>query len=417
MDALKIFNLLVAAAFFLCYAYQFYYIPVAWFRKRKPHGPETLHRFAVLIAARNESAVIGNLLDSLRAQNYPAELLDLYVVADNCTDDTAAIAASRGARVWQRFNTHRVGKGYALEFLLDRVCLTAEQEYDGFLVFDADNLVDPDFVRQINRTYCDGYSVVTCYRNTKNYGDNWISAGYGLWFLREARYLNDPRMKRGTSCAVSGTGFFFSRQVLEQCGGWKFFCLTEDIEFSIRNVTNGVRIGYCPEAVIYDEQPTEFVQSWNQRLRWSKGYLQVLQRYGGELASGMLRGSFSCYDMMMNILPAQILTLLSCGVNLTAAVIGLWNGIPAETFLLPFLQTLAGMYGTLFFLGFVTTVTEWKKIRCSALRKIGYVFTFPLFMMTYFPIYVVSLFKPVQWVPIRHRRSLMLEQVCAVKEK
>ncbi|MDD6679503.1 MAG: glycosyltransferase family 2 protein [Firmicutes bacterium] len=417
MDALKIFNLLVAAAFFLCYAYQFYYIPVAWFRKRKPHGPETLHRFAVLIAARNESAVIGNLLDSLRAQNYPAELLDLYVVADNCTDDTAAIAASRGARVWQRFNTHRVGKGYALEFLLDRVCLTAEQEYDGFLVFDADNLVDPDFVRQINRTYCDGYSVVTCYRNTKNYGDNWISAGYGLWFLREARYLNDPRMKRGTSCAVSGTGFFFSRQVLEQCGGWKFFCLTEDIEFSIRNVTNGVRIGYCPEAVIYDEQPTEFVQSWNQRLRWSKGYLQVLQRYGGELASGMLRGSFSCYDMMMNILPAQILTLLSCGVNLTAAVIGLWNGIPAETFLLPFLQTLAGMYGTLFFLGFVTTVTEWKKIRCSALRKIGYAFTFPLFMMTYFPIYVVSLFKPVKWVPIRHRRSLTLEQVCAVKEK
>ena len=104
-----------------------------------------------------------------------------------------------------------MGKGYALNWLLERIPV---KKYDGFLVFDADNLLRPDYLTEMNKTFSAGYSIVTSYRNTKNYGDNWISAGYGLWFLREARYLNGARMALGSSCAVSGTGFLFSRRVL-----------------------------------------------------------------------------------------------------------------------------------------------------------------------------------------------------------
>ena len=141
---------------------------------------------------------------------------------------------------------------------------------DAFIVFDSDNIVDSNYVSEINKTFNNGYQVITSYRNTKNYGDNWISSGYSLWFLREAMYLNQPRWKIGSSCGVSGTGFLFSSKVLEECGGWNFHLLTEDIEFTADCIVNNRKIGYCPKAIFYDEQPTSFKQSVTQRLRWSK---------------------------------------------------------------------------------------------------------------------------------------------------
>ena len=217
------------------------YAIVGLFATRHFAPAKRRHRYAIVIAARNEEAVIGQLLDSVRAQNYPSELLDAYVVADNCTDATAVIARAHGAEVFARQDPRHVGKGYALQFLLDRI--RERRHYDAYLVLDADNILDPNFVREITAVHDQGYGVVTCYRNSKNYGDNWISAGYALWFLREARYLNGARMAAGSSCAVSGTGFLFSDEVLRKCGGWHFFLLTEDIEFTIDNVVRDVKIG------------------------------------------------------------------------------------------------------------------------------------------------------------------------------
>ena len=266
MRTVETINAIIMALFFLCYSYQFVYLAIGLFAKpKKTESPATCHRIAVLIAARNEEAVIGQLLDSVRAQNYPAELLDAYVVADNCTDATAVIARAHGAEVFARQDSRHVGKGYALQFLLDHI--RERRHYDAYLVLDADNILDPNFVREITAVHDQGYGVVTCYRNSKNYGDNWISAGYALWFLREARYLNGARMAAGSSCAVSGTGFLFSDEVLRRCGGWHFFLLTEDIEFTIDNVVRGGKIGYARNAVLYDEQPTLFRQSWRQRMR------------------------------------------------------------------------------------------------------------------------------------------------------
>ena len=410
MRTVETINAIIMALFFLCYSYQFVYLAIGLFAKpKKTEAAAPRHRIAVLIAARNEEAVIGQLLDSVRAQNYPPELLDAYVVADNCTDATAVIARAHGAEVFARQDTRHVGKGYALQFLLDRI--RERRHYDAYLVLDADNILDPNFVREITAVHDQGYGVVTCYRNSKNYGDNWISAGYALWFLREARYLNGARMAAGASCAVSGTGFLFSDEVLRKCGGWHFFLLTEDIEFTIDNVVRDVKIGYARNAVLYDEQPTLFRQSWRQRMRWSKGYLQVFGKYGGKLIRGILRGSFSCYDMAMNIMPAAILTGASAVINLGAAVYAFAGGGSLPALGLSVLQTLGSLYLTLFLLGAVTTVTEWRNIHCSAGKKVLYAFTFPLFMLTYLPICAASLFARPEWKPIQHRRSMTLDQI------
>ena len=155
------------------YAYQPLYLFVPFWAKPHPHKPQKLHRYAVLIAARNEAAVLPQLLWSIRRQDYPQELITVYVVADNCTDATARVAAEQGAKVYERFDNQRVGKGYAIHDLLEQIRSSAEYPlYDAFLIFDADNLLETDYIRQINQTCSDGYDAFCGYRNSKNFGSN-----------------------------------------------------------------------------------------------------------------------------------------------------------------------------------------------------------------------------------------------------
>ena len=414
MHTVEMINFIIMCLFFACYVYQFVYIPIAWLPRKKETLHAPMHRFAVLIAARNEEAVIGKLIDSIKAQGYPGRLVKIFVAADNCTDATAEAARSHGAEVYERYDMTRRGKGYALDFLLREIKLRGHVRFDGYIVLDADNVLDRDFILHMNETFSAGHDIVTCYRSSKNYGDNWISAGYALWFLRESRYLNSARARLGSSCGVSGTGFLFSQAVLDaQGGGWPFHLLTEDIEFTIDNVTRGMKVGYCPDAIAYDEQPISFRQSWAQRLRWSRGYLQVFKKYGRALISGIFSGSFSCYDMAMSIMPAAVLTGLSIVVNLGAALVNVlyyheWGVLGVSA-----LQTLVNLYLTLFIIGAITTATEWKSIHCEPAKKIFYVFTFPLFMLSYVPIVIHSLFVTPEWTHIDHTRTLDVQQICA----
>ena len=414
MHTVEMINFIIMCLFFACYVYQFVYIPIAWLPRKKEALQAPMHRFAVLIAACNEEAVIGKLIDSIKAQSYPGKLVKIFVAADNCTDATAEVARSHGAEVYERYDMTQRGKGYALDFLLREIKLRGHGRFDGYIVLDADNVLDRDFILHMNETFSAGHDIVTCYRSSKNYGDNWISAGYALWFLRESRYLNGARSRLGSSCGVSGTGFLFSQAVLDaQGGGWPFHLLTEDIEFTIDNVTRGMKVGYCPDAIAYDEQPISFRQSWAQRLRWSRGYLQVFKKYGRALISGIFRGSFSCYDMAMSIMPAAVLTGLSIVVNIGAALVNVlyyheWGVLGVSA-----LQTLVNLYLTLFIIGAITTVTERKSIHCETAKKIFYVFTFPLFMLSYVPIVIQSLFVTPEWTHIDHTRMLDVQQICA----
>ena len=324
METLANINFGLGILLFICYGYQIFYVFVPFFRKHRRHKiPIKRNRLAVLISARNEEAVIGNLLESINDQDYDKSYVKVFVVADNCTDKTASISRDRGAFVYERFDTERIGKGYALDWLLTRL---KEDGYwndiDGFLVFDADNILSPNYISEMNKTFSDGYEALTSYRNSKNYGDNWISAGYALWYLRESKYLHNSRMLMGTSCAISGTGFLVSRRLLEKYGGWKFFLLTEDIEFSICSVVNDIRIGFCESAELYDEQPVTFRQSWNQRLRWAKGFFQVWRKYSRSLIKNIFyKRSFPSFDMTMNIMPAFFLTTTSIAVSIEWSIL------------------------------------------------------------------------------------------------
>ena len=419
MDTIKTINYVLAVVFFICYAYQAFYILVPFIIKPRPHKEAVPHRFAALISARNEQAVIGQLIDSLKRQSYPGGLVSIFVCADNCTDDTARVAREHGAEVFERFNPERVGKGYALNYLLERIdAAHPGKPFDAYFVFDADNVLEPDYIEQMNRTYSDGYEIVTSYRNSKNFGDNWISSGYALWFLRESSYLNRPRMRLGTSCAVSGTGFMFSQKVLDECGGWNFFLLTEDIEFTISSITAGRRIGYCGDAVLYDEQPTKLGQSFRQRKRWTKGYLQVFCKYGRAMLRGMFKGSFACYDMFMNVLPAAVVTVLAVFANMGGFAYAILTHQGAAVVLASALGLLNSMYLTVFGIGALTMLTEWRRIYAPAWKKLLFTFTFPLYMLTYIPCTVAGLLsRDVSWKPIEHTRAASLAEIRRAAKK
>ena len=409
------FNMFLFFLFSLCYMYQVVYAAYVLVvdHKRKPDDSDVpLNRYAVLISGRNEEVVIGELVRSIKQQDYPTELVDVYVIADNCTDNTATVAREAGAIVFERFDQVRKGKSYALNYALDKIRRAEGDEdgrtdYAGYFVFDADNVLDPGFIRAVNREVVrrPEFDAFTSYRNSKNYGDNWISAGYALWFIRESRYLNNSRMLLGTSCAVSGTGFFFSREVLESTGGWKFHLLTEDIEFSVHHILRGRKIGFCAEAILYDEQPVTFRQSWRQRLRWAKGFLQVFRKYGAGLVKGATRGSFSCYDMSMTVMPAFVLSVGLIAAYLIAGAVTTAEGLSFLPCLVYIARTVFGMYLTLYIIGLFTTVTEWEQIHTTTAKKILYTFTFPQFMLTYIPISLEALFAKVQWKPIEHHRA------------
>ncbi len=314
MEFLTAVNRVLSILFLLSYCYQLVYLPVALFfppKKKKREIPPQPHDYAVLICARNEEAVIAGLLDSVGSQTYRSGRITPFVLADNCTDRTAEIARSHGAVVYERTDPDRVGKGYALDVLLRAIGKDCPGGFDGYFVFDADNLLSPRFVEEMDLTFSEGHDIVTGYRNSKNPTDNWITAGYTLHFLRTCRLLNGARHRLGVSASVNGTGFLFSRRIAESMGGWKYVTLTEDTEFSADMILRGEKIAYCPDAEFFDEQPTSYAQSRRQRLRWAKGYCQVFRRYGGALIGGALRGSFSCFDMAMATLPALLLSSLT----------------------------------------------------------------------------------------------------------
>lgn len=415
LSFISTFNLIILLIFTVFYLYQAYYVLVSLIYKSEDMTSKKNHRYAVLIAARNESNVISHLIESVKKQKYPSELVDIFVVADNCTDNTADIAREAGAIVFERFNKQHVGKGYALDFAL-KIIKSKYDKYEGYFVFDADNLLDENYITEMNKVFDNKYKIITSYRNSKNYDTNWISAGYSLWFLREARFLNNSRMILKTGCAISGTGFLVHDDIIEKNNGWKHHLLTEDIEFSIDNAINGEIIGYCDKAKIYDEQPYDFEQSWNQRLRWAKGFYQVFAKYGLNLAKTIFtKRSFSCYDMFMTIMPAMIISLLSVAVNLIFLSYGLANieispMIIQETTGAIFMS-FANFYLVLFALGVLTTISEWTQINASAKKKIFYTFTFPIFIFTYIPISIVALFKKIEWKPITHNIVKTIEEV------
>lgn len=361
-------------------------------RKRYPHAaPKT--RFAVVVAARNEEAVIGDLVHSVLTQSYPPELRDIYVVPNNCTDFTEAAAVAAGAKIIRCLGEVR-SKGEALHQAFAQLL---SQEYDAFLVFDADNTLAPDYLARMNDVFAAGAQVCKSRTRAANPTASGVAGCYGLYNTCFDVIWNRPRAACGLSAKLIGTGFGFTRRVLEELGGWNTSAIAEDAEFAVQCAQAGHRVCWVPEAVNYDEEPTSFALSLRQRKRWCSGVMQVGRQelrglWRSDVPRPMLR-----WDITMFLLApfAQALSgLLLLGGLLSSAFAG--DG----TALLLALCSLAlcGVGGMA--LGILLCLLGGYRLE-GMTRTI---LIFPVFMSSWLPLQVVSLFKDTkQWHAVAHK--------------
>lgn len=400
MEGLLYVNLIIGILFVLCYGYQLYYILVAYFKKDKPLPEPAPNRLAVLISARNEEAVIGNLIKSLVEQTYDKSLYEIILVADNCTDRTAEVAKEAGATVYVRENKEEKGKGYALNYLLHRIWEDRGKDaFDGFVVFDADNLADKNFLTEINKVFSGGYDVVTAYRNSKNYGKNIRTAGMSMYFLRDATIMNRARAKLSANTCVTGTGFLFSNRLAKENGGWPFYTLTEDGEFTMDNACKGVPTSYAHDAVFYDEQPEGFCDSWNQRVRWCKGGLQIFKIYLGRLMRGIFSRRFlTFFDMTNFLFCAYFTSVVTVAANIVALPLAFLAGAKIGEVLIMFASMVGFVYVALLAFSIPITISDWKRIKATPIKKVIYAVTFPAFLFSFaLPAFVALFKKEIEW--------------------
>jgi cellulose synthase/poly-beta-1,6-N-acetylglucosamine synthase-like glycosyltransferase len=313
--------ILSITAFFQIFVFAIicYYMVLAFFglfRKKEKKNYEPKNKFALLIAAHNEEVVIGSLIESMMKLDYPKDMYDVFVIADNCTDDTAKIAKGYGVNVCERFAEDKRGKGYALEWMFAKL-FDMEKQYDAIAIFDADNLVHKDFLKEMNSKMQEGYKVVQGYIDSKNPGDSWIAASYSIGFWTQNRMFQLAKSNLGLSSQIGGTGFAIETNTLKKLG-WGATCLTEDLEFTCKLVLNGEKVGWAHDAIIYDEKPLTLKQSWNQRKRWMQGFADVASRYYFKLLKqSIVKRKFFMFDCSIYVLQPFVTLLTALAALLT----------------------------------------------------------------------------------------------------
>ncbi len=276
----QVFNIIMLSVQILIVFITLYYFTLAIIgMRRKPEKKDfaLISRFAVVIAAHNEERVITPLINNLKDMDYPQELFDIYVVADNCTDKTAFLAKKAGAYVFQRFNEKKRGKGYALEWLFSKI-FALQKNYDAFVIFDADNLVKRNFLSEMNNKLCEGEKIIQGYIDSKNPYDTWVTNTFSIAFWLMNRMIQLARYNLKISNTLAGTGMCISYEVLKKLG-WGAHSLTEDLEFTMRALMHGIKTSWAHDAIVYDEKPLTFMQSCYQRKRWAQGQVDVAGRY------------------------------------------------------------------------------------------------------------------------------------------
>lgn len=363
-------------------------------RKKYPEAlPKT--KFAVLIAARNEENVIGTLIKSLQSQDYPKELYDIVVIPNNCTDDTEGAARQAGAHIFHCPDPVST-KGEVLHQVLGSLM----GQYDAYCVFDADNVVDAEFLSRMNDAVVAGAKVAKSRQCALNPYDNWVSGGYDLYFQSINLLHSRARASFPVSAKLIGTGFMVTDVLLQQLGGWNTITLTEDIEFAAQCAMAGEKVHYVQEALTYDEEPLSFAVSMRQRRRWSAGVQSVANRYTGKLLCR--RPSWLRWDLAghINMIYVQLIALIPI-------VYGLLSLSLAKA-ALSFTVTILGFIVSGVVMGLFLSLTAKRDLR----KQWKAIVMYPVFLASWYPLHIWALVsKPKSWKPIAHGTAVKQQSI------
>ena len=361
-------------------------------------------KFAVIVAAHNEHTVIGQLVDNLKDLNYPKDLYDIYVIADNCSDNTAQIARDAGAIVCERTDDTQKSKGYALEWMFNRLFDMEKtgKIYDAVAIFDADNLVHPQFLMEMNNRLLKGDRIIQGFLDAKNPYDTWVSGTFAIafWVIDHVSHLAKTNI--GLSAVLGGTGMCITIDVLKKYG-WRATCLTEDMEFTMKSLAEGIKTTWAHDAIVYDEKPLTFKQSWTQRKRWAQGQFDVAHRFIPKmLVEGWRRKDIRIWDGCIYLLQPHFLMLSAIFIIISYIQLAVGQFYTSIYSFMPSQLMTAIMIGQ-YALPMIILVKVHAKLKACF-----YLLLYPIFIYSWLPIIFIGFMKrnDHEWAHTEHTRAM-----------
>lgn len=369
---------------------------LSYFNSNVPKEKNNKGKFAILIPARDESRVIEELLNSILNQTRKIDSDDVYVIVEEESDKTVELVKNKNMNIVFRHDLSKKRKGYALDDAIKEI-LEQKKHYDAYFIFDADNVLDKDYIKNMEEAYEDGYDIGIGYRNTKNGNDSVIAAASSLTFSMINTLGNEHKTKCNNTLTISGTGFYIKGDIVEKLGGYPFNSLTEDYELTLYATLNDLTTTYLKNAIFFDEQPVKYNITINQRTRWIKGFFEARKKYIPLLLKKEINKNFSSsFHQIMGVTPYILLIIGLLGILL----INYFN-VKNTIILILFVYLIMVLITS------IMVLKENTYLNINNKMKIKVILYNPIFLTTY----IICLFKAilnkdVKWLKIEHSKSL-----------
>ncbi len=276
--------------------------------RRFDNQPHIQKRFAILVPAHDEELVIEHTLQSLNEIDYPREMFDVIVIADNCSDQTATLSKGLSATVFERFDTVHLGKGYALRWCLDRINGSGNR-YDAFAIIDADTIASSNFLTVMNAYLEEGAECIQCSDMVVPQPGTWSPEMTRVSFILHNYVRPLGKLAVGCSSGLNGNGMCFSRKIVETMP-WNTYSRVEDLERYLRLALDDVKVQFAPEAVVQAIMPSNPENAESQRRRWEIGRFPIIKKYAGPLIlASIRRRSVMILEALIDLITPAFLNL------------------------------------------------------------------------------------------------------------
>lgn len=384
---------------FILLIYSYLVMPRCYLKPKKYNNKK---RYCILIPARYESKVINNLLLSITKQTTKINPKDIYIIVESIKDKTVAIAKQYNMNIILRENLSLKRKGYALNDAVTYI-LKKQIHYDAYFIFDADNILDKDFIKNMEKSINEGYDIGIGYRNTKN-SNTLVSASSTLTFSMINTMLNERKNKYHNNLTISGTGYYIKGNIIEEWNSFPFHSLTEDYELTLYAILNNLTTTYNKKAIFYDEQPDNFNVSLKQRTRWVKGYFEARKKYINKISKSETKNDPNFASKVNAFLGVTPYIYIIIGLLIILVNILITKGI--TSFLSYLTIFLLLIYLVLSIFTIIMLKKEKNSLNISKSMKIKVIFYNPIFMFSYIICLLRTIFiKDIKWDKIDHNKN------------
>ncbi len=391
-------SIFIISAFILL-IYSYLVMPRCYLKPKKYNNKK---RYCILIPARYESKVINNLLLSITKQTTKINPKDIYIIVESIKDKTVDIAKQYNMNIILRENLSLKRKGYALNDAVTYI-LKKQIHYDAYFIFDADNILDKDFIKNMEKSINEGYDIGIGYRNTKN-SNTLVSASSALTFSMINTMLNERKNKYHNNLTISGTGYYIKGSIVEDWNSFPFHSLTEDYELTLYAILNNLTTTYNKKAIFYDEQPDNFNVSLKQRTRWVKGYFEARKKYINKISKSEIKNDPNFASKVNAFLGVTPYIYIIIGLLIILFNILITKGI--TSFLCYLTIFLLLIYLVLSIFTTIMLKKEKNSLNISKSMKIKVIFYNPIFMFSYIICLLRTIFiKDIKWDKIDHNKN------------